>query len=217
MARIKSEAISAPASPRDQHGAPMAGRKQSPNHERNVRRFAETRAERLAESRIRLAEQREAQREELERQRQERRLLLAAPIPYPKTNTNSKYTDEIAREICGRMVLGQTIKEICDEDHMPHYLTVMTWLREKDDFRASYLAAAELSAHYDADQISSLKRALIAGDIESDVARVAIQASTWLAGVRNHKLYGSKAVAGQGQNIDVPPVLNVTFQRLETK
>lgn len=175
----------------------MAGQRHSPNREANQQAFYEARERAIELARV---------------EREERRRLLAAPIPW-KCGAHSKYTGKVADEICNRLISGETLTMICRDDKMPSYPTVIKWLRDHEQFRIDYGVALELSAHCEADMMSHIRRAAIAGDIESDVARVSMDASKWLAKMRNNKLYGDKGGDQLKGNPEVPPILNITLSK----
>jgi hypothetical protein len=50
------------------------------------------------------------------------------------------YTEEIAAGICERLVMGESLRNICQSDGVPHLSTIMRWLGHKDHavFRELY-------------------------------------------------------------------------------
>jgi hypothetical protein len=57
----------------------------------------------------------------------------------------SKYTREIADEICERISNGETLKGICRDEHMPPNQTVINWaLDDRDGFSGRYAQAREV-------------------------------------------------------------------------
>lgn len=57
----------------------------------------------------------------------------------------SKYTVEIAREICRRLAEGVPLREICRQDGMPEWRTIYDWM-VKDDAAVAAGGGAGLSA-----------------------------------------------------------------------
>ena len=50
-----------------------------------------------------------------------------------KTGRPSKYTPELAAEICERLSNGEPLRQICRDDHMPGWVAVYEWMaRDKD-------------------------------------------------------------------------------------
>lgn len=78
-----------------------------------------------------------------------------APLGRP-----SSFTWEIADEICERLSLGESLKAICRDDHMPHHVTVFRWLDRDDEtgetFRNRYARARERQADFYFDEINEI-------------------------------------------------------------
>lgn len=60
-----------------------------------------------------------------------------------KMGRPSKYTPELADEICSRIALGNSLRTICQADDMPNITTVIAWRREKPEFSKQYERARE--------------------------------------------------------------------------
>ena len=84
----------------------------------------------------------------------------------PKKKTNGKmgrptvYSPELASNLCGLLAIGKSLVEICREDKMPGYATVMRWLFDafkpddpRCDFREMYARARAVQAETYADQM----------------------------------------------------------------
>ena len=50
-------------------------------------------------------------------------------------NKPTAYTRKIGLTICGRLVEGETLREICRDPRMPAKPTVMQWLTQHEQFR----------------------------------------------------------------------------------
>ncbi len=106
----------------------------------------------------------------------------------------SSFKSEQAFEICTRIFLGETIRQICESPDMPDRRTVYRWLEANEDFRHQYARAREESAHVAADGVTEIGKMVIDGEIPPDAARVAIDALKWAAGKRKPKVYGDRIV-----------------------
>jgi len=100
------------------------------------------------------------------------------------------FNEATAGEICIRLACGESLAKICRDDEMPAYRTVMTWLRERSDFRQSYALAREDQADADADAVGDIGEKVIEGTLDPQAARVAIDAKKWSAGIRKPAKYG---------------------------
>lgn len=69
----------------------------------------------------------------------------AAPV---KTGRPSKFTQEIAEAICGRIACGESLRKVCERTGMPSLATVMRWLADpaRAQFREQYVCAREAQA-----------------------------------------------------------------------
>lgn len=64
----------------------------------------------------------------------------------------SLYTEELAEEICTRLAHGETLINICRDDHMPTTTTVNLWAIKNDEFSAMYARAREQQAWFWAEE-----------------------------------------------------------------
>ena len=73
----------------------------------------------------------------------------------------TKYNAKIADEICERLALGQSLREICRDPKMVGMATVIRWIREdREDFDSKYTQARALQAHTWVDQMKDLATSL---------------------------------------------------------
>jgi hypothetical protein len=56
----------------------------------------------------------------------------AKDTPRKKTGRPSKYTQELAHEICERLADGEPLRQICRDDHMPAWQTIYDWMNRDD-------------------------------------------------------------------------------------
>ena len=60
-----------------------------------------------------------------------------------KTGRPSRYTPELAQEICDRISRGEPLLQICKDDRMPERRTVYDWLERIDGLSAQFARARE--------------------------------------------------------------------------
>lgn len=60
-----------------------------------------------------------------------------------KIGRPSKYTLELAHEICHRLSTGETMRQICRDEHMPHWTQVYEWLAKDDSLSLQVARARE--------------------------------------------------------------------------
>jgi hypothetical protein len=79
-----------------------------------------------------------------------------------------------------------------------HRTTPLRWLREDEtgELRNQYACAREDQGDLSADDIKTITRRMLRGEIDPQSARVAIDALKWDAGKRKPKVYGDKLALG---------------------
>ena len=126
----------------------------------------------------------------------------------------SDYTDDLALEICFRIVNGESLNRICKDDHMPNVATVYRWLQKLEDFRNMYTRAKEDQADTLADEIQDISdekpMMTIVTDDESvekldpvgiNRNRLRIDARKWIAAKLKPRKYGDRQIlAGDAEN-----------------
>lgn len=60
-----------------------------------------------------------------------------------KPGRPSKFTQEIADEICARLSKGEPLAQICRDEHMPSVSAVSVWKTEREEFSAAIARARE--------------------------------------------------------------------------
>lgn len=120
--------------------------------------------------------------------------MLVQPAPDPITQVT-----QIMDEICERIAAGQSLRFICESEHLPTTTTIKRWLKDNEAFRSQYAQAREDQAEYYADVIVEIS------DSEKDaaVARVRIDARKWVASKLLPKVYGDKQQIEHSGQIDV--------------
>lgn len=101
----------------------------------------------------------------------------------------SLYSQEMADEICQRLLRGEPLARICDDPDMPKYTTVRRWEDENVPFRALTTRARVDGTHYMADDC--IRIADTEGLDPAD-KRVRIDTRLRLIGKWNRKVYGEK-------------------------
>ena len=114
------------------------------------------------------------------------------PVTKSRGGRPTGFTLELAKEICERVALGETLTAICQDEAMPGERTVYQWLDAQPIFAKSYALARMTRAESRAHRIDDYVRQIIEGEMRPDVARVAIDAEKWQAARENPKRYGDK-------------------------
>ncbi|WGM31485.1 hypothetical protein [Brevundimonas sp. NIBR11] len=116
----------------------------------------------------------------------------------------SLFSEAVADEICIRIMCGDSLAEVCRDEEMPAYRTVMRWLKDNEPFRRNYASAREDQGHADADEIGDIARRILKGEVDPAAGRAAIDALKWTAGKRMPKVYGDKMALVGGGKDDAP-------------
>ncbi|WP_150137942.1 terminase small subunit-like protein [Candidatus Enterovibrio escicola] len=105
----------------------------------------------------------------------------------------TKCTKETTDEICRRISSGESLSSVCRDENMPSISVVLSWVvNDRDGFQDRYRKAREAQGYFDADKIRNLADMTINGELEPQVAKVAIDAYKWTAARNAAKVYGDK-------------------------
>mgnify|MGYP007100066515 FL=1 len=126
----------------------------------------------------------------------------------PKAITNR---GKIAQAIIARVAAGEFLRDVCAYKGMPHPATFWEWVHGDADLASQWARARAMSALVEEGRVAALAQLVEDGEIEPDVARVAINARQWLAKIRDPKSYGDKLDVEHKGRIEVVPVLNITI------
>jgi hypothetical protein len=154
------------------------------------------------------------------------------PVKVKKTGRPSKYTEDLALEICKRIAEGESLLKICKDDHVPHRATISTWLVDgkHESFHDKYKRAVDVRTDNMFDELVN-----IADDDSGDVkitqsgeakmdseyvarSRIRIDTRKWYLSKVMPKKYGDKLdVTSKDEKISVLPILGGTSQETPKK
>jgi hypothetical protein len=125
-----------------------------------------------------------------------------------KTGRPTKYTQELADEICEHLAIGESIRTVCLPEHMPAVSTFFKWLREHEEFSKQYARAKQESADAMAEDILDIadngtndwyerenKDGSTSEVVNTDViarSRLRVDTRKWLMAKMKPKTYGDK-------------------------
>ena len=157
------------------------------------------------------------------------------PAPKKKTGRPSKYNEEIAAEICTRIVKGESLRSICRDEKMPNVDTIYVWIGKHPIFADQYARAREEQADTLADEIQALADEappMVLGKFGEIIdtgwlqwQKQRIDARKWCAAKLKPKKYGDRVqVAGDADNplktettIQAGELFNSILQNMELK
>lgn len=144
----------------------------------------------------------------------------------------SKYTPELAAEICERLSNGEPLRQICRDDHMPAWQKIYEWMQRDQDLSGAIAYAREVGQDAIAEQIwlemlQEPERILSEGGGRVDSGYVQLIKARADIGLKllakwNPKRYGDRvALAGDAENplkveADVT-IFDALIQNLEAK
>ena len=124
----------------------------------------------------------------------------------------SSFSQEIADEICERLREGESLRAICENDHMPSKSTVLLWVqKDEQGFSDQYTRARELQGETYADR--AVHEALTASD--AGIGRLRMDALKWAAGKLAPKKYGDKTLVGSDPENPLPAGFTVNLVKSE--
>lgn len=119
----------------------------------------------------------------------------------------SSYSERAAFVICSRLADGESLRNICEDQHLPSARTVHRWLNENEDFRQQYAHAREAQADHLFDEILDItddgRNDWMERRGEEDAgwvtngeniqrSKLRVDARKWMAGKLRPKKYGDK-------------------------
>ncbi len=120
----------------------------------------------------------------------------------------SKYTQELADELCERLSEGKSLRTVCEADDMPSKATVFSWLRTKPEFLDQYDRSKAEAADSLVDEILEISDDT---SLETQRARLQVDARKWVASKLKPKKYGDKMNIGGDPDNPIRASLQVEF------
>jgi hypothetical protein len=120
----------------------------------------------------------------------------------------SDYTEELAGQIADRLACGEPLAKICEDDGMPHRVTVNRWCRAHPEFAVIFARAREDAGEVWAER--ALQAALRADPITANASRLKYDALRWYASKLAPKLYGDRVQHANAAG-DADPVVHITY------
>jgi len=114
-----------------------------------------------------------------------------------KNNESFFDVDAVWLEATQRLADGESMRSICEDDHMPTTTTMYRWLaKASDDVRDQYAHAMELRGQNFGEKVSDIaKMVMESPDLDPNRARVAGDLLKWSAARLAPKRYGDRIEA----------------------
>jgi len=137
--------------------------------------------------------------------------MMATKKTGRKVGRPTKFNAAVAAKVVDRIGAGEYPGKICKGAGMPDVRTVNRWRAEHPDFAQQYAQARTRAAEFEEDRVALLRDMLLAGLVDSKDAAVALNATTWLAKVRDPATYADR------QRVDVAAIDGMTPDELRAR
>lgn len=104
----------------------------------------------------------------------------------------SKFSQDMAENICEQIANGKSLRAICAEDGMPSATTVFKWLNDNQDFSEQYARARDRQADHYFEEIVEIADSVEADSAAVAKARLQVDARKWTLSKLAPKKYGEK-------------------------
>jgi hypothetical protein len=121
-----------------------------------------------------------------------------APTEAPKKKTGrpSKYTPELAAEICERLSNGEPLRQICRDDHMPAWQKIYEWMARDEALSGAIARAREQGFEAIAEEALIIADTPMLGQKQVMTDQGTAITVEDMLGHRNPKKYGDKVQVG---------------------
>jgi hypothetical protein len=99
---------------------------------------------------------------------------------------------EIQDRLVAEIQTGRSLRQVCKDDGMPHFTTVLRWVASDADFAIKYTRARVAQADTLFDRMEEVEEAVSAGTMDSHAARVVLDSMRWRASKLAPKVYGDR-------------------------
>lgn len=134
--------------------------------------------------------------------------LVLYEKPKKKLGRPSKYSPDLAAQICNLIAQGNSLRKICRQENMPDMKTVFTWMPLFPDFLQQYTRAYEQRAEHLFEQILEIaddstndyietEHGIVFNQENYQRSRLRVDSRKWFLARMNPKKYGDK------QNVEV--------------
>jgi hypothetical protein len=139
-------------------------------------------------------------------------------------------TPEMMEAVLLRVSSGRSLASVGNDEDMPDVRTLHRWIAEDERFRQAYTRACANRSLVYADTIGDIAKGVLAGKIDPNAARVAIDSYKWLAARLQSGLYGERSEVNVNHShtlhldalrqlaeeakANKPPLIDVTAQKV---
>ena len=122
---------------------------------------------------------------------------------------------EIQERLLAEIQTGRSLRQVCTDEVMPHFTTVLRWVAADADFASKYTRARTAQADTLFDRMEAVEEAVSAGTMDSHAARVVLDSMRWRASQLAPKVYGDRLdVSVTDTRISISGALQAAQSRL---
>lgn len=116
----------------------------------------------------------------------------------------TKMTKDVQAEILGRISTGESLRKICQDDHLPAAQNVFKFIYRDDEFREQYEEARREQSEWFSEEIIEIAD-VGSGDTQRD--RLRVDARKWLMSKVLPKKYSDKVDVDLNGEVDINIVI----------
>jgi len=121
----------------------------------------------------------------------------------------------IQSRLLSELEIGRSLRQVCADEGMPHFATVLRWVAADVNFASRYTRARTTQADTLFDRMEAVEEAVSAGTMDSHAARVVLDSMRWRASKLAPKVYGDRmAVEVTETRISISGALAAAEQRV---
>ena len=122
---------------------------------------------------------------------------------------------EIQEKLLAEIQTGRSLRQVCTDEGMPHFTTVLRWVAADGQFASKYARARTAQADTLFDRMEAVEEAVSAGTMDSHAARVVLDSMRWRASKLAPKVYGDRLdVSVSDTRISISGALQAAQARL---
>lgn len=135
------------------------------------------------------------------------------------------FTQELADKICEQIILGKSLKSICEATDMPNASSVFKWIGENDEFSKKYAYACQERSEAMLEEILDISDEGIdvikqgaekkSGAL-AQIVRLKVDTRKWYMSKMKPKKYGDKLDVTSGGEKLPTPILNAVPNNIST-
>jgi hypothetical protein len=99
---------------------------------------------------------------------------------------------DIQERVITEIQAGRSLRQVCKDDGMPHFATVLRWITADGQFATKYARARTAQADTLFDRMEEVEESVANGSMDSHAARVVLDSMRWRASKLAPKIYGDR-------------------------